>query len=79
MHPHLLYQLATARNHELRERIARASATRPARSAVRRWSRWLHRMATAAAGGRLERDPGPITIRSSEPRTTSTSTLSAER
>jgi hypothetical protein len=72
MHPNLLYQLATARNHEIRQRAARVSATRPARSAVHRWPRWLRRTATPPASGRLKRDPGAITIRSSRPRITST-------
>jgi hypothetical protein len=43
-----------------------------------RWPRWLRRTATPAAGGGLDRDPGAVTVRSSRPRTT-TSTLSAER
>ena len=58
MHPNLLYQLAAARNDELRQRAARVSAARPARSAIGRWSRWLRRAATAPAGGPLKRDRG---------------------
>jgi hypothetical protein len=46
MHPHLLYQLAAARNDEIRQAAARVSATRPARSAVRPWSRWLRQVTT---------------------------------
>lgn len=78
MHPHLLYQLAQARNDEIRQSATRVAATRPARSAVRRRPRWLDRITTPPTGGRLKREPGAIAIRSSRPRTT-TNTLSAER
>jgi hypothetical protein len=77
MHPHLLYQLAQARNDEIRQ-SAWVSATRPAWSAVRRWPRWLRRTTTPPAGGGLVRDPSAIATRSSRPRTTTT-TFSAER
>jgi hypothetical protein len=77
MHPHLLYQLSQTRNDEIRQ-SARASATRPARSAVRRWPRWLRRTTTPPTGGCLVRDPYANAIRSSRPRIT-TNSVSAER
>ena len=70
MHPHLLYQLAAARYDEIRQAAARVSATRPARSALRPWSRWLRHLSTPPTGGRLERAPGATAIRSSGRRTT---------
>lgn len=78
MHPQLLYRLAQTQNDELRQRAARVSATGPARSAVRPWSRWLRQLTTPPIGGRLERGPSAIAIRSSRPRTTA-NTLSPER
>lgn len=78
MHPHLLYQLATARNDEIRQRAARVSATRSARSAAPRRSRWVRRTGVPPTGPRLEREPAVIAIPSSQPRTTP-NTLSAER
>jgi hypothetical protein len=76
-HPSLLYQLAAARTDERRHGAARASATRAARSARRRWPRWLLRTAAPRTGGRLDRDSRAIAIRSSAPPTT-TSTLYPE-
>jgi hypothetical protein len=76
MHPSLLYQIAAARNDELRQCAARVSTTSVAGPA-RRWPRWVRRITTRPAGRRPERDPRAITSGSSRPR--ATSTLSAER
>jgi hypothetical protein len=78
MHPTLRHQLAAATTDERRRIAARVSATRAARSAPRRWPRWLRRTATPRADGRLDRDPCAIPIRSSAP-PTAANTLSPER
>jgi hypothetical protein len=64
MHPHLLYQLAAARNDEIRQAAAGVSATRQARSALRPWSRWLRHLSTPptrwSPGARSRRDCDPL-------------------